>query len=75
MHVLSNHPTLTNQALTVILCPETPEAKFQIVVYGAGENAVPIHTCRTRGDATSWLVCNGYKWVEGSNPEKWLKIA
>jgi hypothetical protein len=63
--------------VTVTLNADDSNTRFQIVPYSAEQNGgtmAVVHATRIRGDATSWLVCNGYRWVEGSQPEQWVKI-
>jgi hypothetical protein len=62
------------QCVTVLKQVENNVPQFQIVPIGADQQfGPPIHTCRIRGDATAWLVCNGYTWIENSEPEQWTK--
>lgn len=67
---------LRAQQVTVVINSDNPGARFQIVAYENSDSAPRIiHTCSKQGDVVCWLVCNGYKWVEGSfEPQKWVKV-
>jgi hypothetical protein len=68
--------TANTKTVTVILRDDVDiSSRFQVVAYDStGETAPrPIYTCRTQGDVVSWLVCNGYKWLQDSRPQLWVK--
>ncbi|MEG4798968.1 hypothetical protein QUB63_02800 [Microcoleus sp. ARI1-B5] len=48
-----------------------PRKRFQIVAGGSGDAALrPIHTCHSRPDASSSLICQDYKRAENSDPQQ-----
>ena len=62
------------QTVTVVQDDSNPESRYQVVDYRAGESSPQIvYHCRTQGQLTSWLVCNGYQWIKDSNPQQWRK--
>jgi hypothetical protein len=67
---------LASESVSIVFNPDNPAARFQAVAY-ASSNGSPrvIHSCANQGTMTSWLVCNGYRWIEGtSDPQRWEKI-
>jgi hypothetical protein len=75
MHLMPAQTSSNSQTVTVVLNSEGPPgARFQVVACGAPDTVPrPIHISATQGDVTSWLICNGYKWVENSDPQQWTK--
>ncbi len=62
------------QTVTVVKDDSNLESRYQVVDYGSGDTSpLLVYSCRTQGQVTSWLVCNGYKWVKDSIPQQWIK--
>lgn len=63
----STHPTVT----MLINSGDKPPERFPIVAGGAGDAAPrPIHTWPTPPNASSWLICKGYKPAENFDPQQ-----
>lgn len=70
----TNQLAATSFAVTILRDEDNPAARFQAVTLGSGTTAPrSVYTCATQGAMTSWLVCNGYKWVKDSQPQQWIK--
>ncbi|WP_421657449.1 hypothetical protein [Leptothermofonsia sp. ETS-13] len=71
---LATHSSVSTQIVTVLKREDIPAERFQIVSIGDNNSAsTPLRTFPTQGEATSWLLCNGYAWVKDSNPQQWIK--
>jgi hypothetical protein len=56
-------------SVTLILDQQNPNTPWQIV----DENQRILQTFKIQGDAVSWLLGNGYKWITASQPQQWIK--
>ncbi|MGL5065916.1 MAG: hypothetical protein ACRC62_38600 [Microcoleus sp.] len=72
---MSAQKSSPSQTVTVVVNSDSPPAsRFQVVTCGTPDAAPrSLYTCANQGDVTSWLICNGYKWVENSDPQQWTK--
>jgi|GEM_PF-3749929 hypothetical protein len=64
------------QTVTVVFNPDTPSTRFQVIPVdqqNGDSPPAPVFISPIRGNVTSWLACNGYKWLQGSEPEQWVK--
>ncbi len=71
---LATQPSLSATSVVVIKRDDIPAQRFQILPYGTDEAVPsPVRTFATQGEATSWLLCNGYQWIKDSSPHRWVK--
>lgn len=65
----------TTQSVTLVFNPETIDTRFQIVDTGMGNGSSQVlKSFANQGDAVSWLLGNGYEWVQDtSHPQQWIK--
>jgi hypothetical protein len=63
------------QTVTLVKNDDTPDSRFQIIACGSTDTAPRlVKAFAIQGDAVSWLLCNGYKWVPDCNsPQQWVK--
>ena len=64
--------------VTVVNNPSNSAARFQVVPAETqnGDSApAPVFVAPIRGSVTSWLACNGYQWLQGSEPEQWVQAS
>ncbi|HEY9700694.1 MAG TPA: hypothetical protein V6D10_25800 [Trichocoleus sp.] len=66
-----------SSTVTVINNPSNPSTRFQVIPdsYNGDIASAPVFVAPIRGSVTSWLACNGYKWLQGSEPEQWVRTS